>query len=233
MQNRRAFLKASAMMAGAGLASRVPSLPLAASSDSGWSKSAHPPRVEAVLNQEALKPRGQFYQATVPDTLDLAERARLSINVLTNNSDPDYGYYVFQFFDITENGMGPVPRTRECNNPAKNLRALPWLRTMCGSGEFLEQESGILRAMLGYVGKDGLLYAPLQNYRLKDTAYPETPAILALACDTHYAMDGNPAWLDWMRFLVAGLTRIAIRVEDRAYFPRSRCSHGKANGYGA
>src|SRR5437867_300713 len=139
MESRRGFLKAAALMAGTGLASRLQFLTLAyaAPSDSAWSKTARLPRVEDVLNQEVLKPRGQFYQATVPDTLDLAERARLSVNVLTHNVDPQWWYYVFQGFDFTPTGIGPDPRYHANNITAKNLRALPWLRTMCGSGEFV------------------------------------------------------------------------------------------------
>src|SRR2546430_15065435 len=35
-----------------------------------------------VLTAERLKPKGEYYDATVPDTLDLAERARLSVHGL-------------------------------------------------------------------------------------------------------------------------------------------------------
>ena len=39
-----------------------------------------------VLDLEKMKPRGKWYDATVPDTLDLAERAR----VLRQRVDPEY-----------------------------------------------------------------------------------------------------------------------------------------------
>jgi hypothetical protein len=220
MQDRRAFLRASALMAGAGLAGRVQPFARAAASEAAWSRTARLPRVEGVLNPEGLKPRGQFYQATVPDTLDLATRAALSVDVLTHNVDPQVGYYVWQSFEFEPNSAGPNPRSHASNLTAKNLRALPWLRTMCGSREFVEEESQTLGAMLANVREDGLLYLPVdEGYHKKNTCYPATQATVALACDTHYAMDGNPAWLDWMQLMVAGLTRVAIRVKDRAYFP--------------
>jgi hypothetical protein len=220
MQHRRDFLKSSVLLAGAGLASRAQASLGAAPSDLPWSRTARLPRVEDVLNRETFKPRGQSYQATVPDTLDLAERARLSVNVMTHNVDPDWSYYVFQSFDFAPTGSGPNPKHRASNLTAKNLRALPWLRTMCGSIDFVEEESRIWQAMLVNVRKDGLLYIPLdEGFHKKNTCYPGTQATLALACDTRYAMDGNAAWLDWMHFMIAGLNRVAIRVKDRAYFP--------------
>jgi hypothetical protein len=91
MQDRRAFLRASALMAGVGLAGRVQPFVRAESSGTAWSKTARLPRVEGVLNPEGLKPRGQFYQVTVPDTLDLATRAALSVDVLTHNVDQRSG----------------------------------------------------------------------------------------------------------------------------------------------
>ena len=39
--------------------------------------------------------RGQRYEALVPDTLDLAERARLAIHGLTEPTDPQADYEVF------------------------------------------------------------------------------------------------------------------------------------------
>ena len=38
---------------------------------------------DAVLDKEKMRPKGQRYEAIVPNTLDLAERAKLSINALT------------------------------------------------------------------------------------------------------------------------------------------------------
>src|SRR5439155_1237403 len=46
-------------------------------------------RPEDVLNREAMKPKGQWHDATVPDTLDLAESAKLAINVQTNSMDAE------------------------------------------------------------------------------------------------------------------------------------------------
>ena len=44
-------------------------------------------------------------------------------------------------------------------------------------------------------------------------------ALLALACENHYVLDKNSQWLDWIQLLANGLKKVAIRVEDRAYYP--------------
>jgi len=42
--------------------------------------------LDGALSLDKLKPKGQYYDATVPDTLDLAERARLTVHGLTTFS---------------------------------------------------------------------------------------------------------------------------------------------------
>ena len=56
---------------------------------------------EDVLDIKSLKPQGKWYEATMPDTLDLAQRAKYSVNVLTGNLDPTNYYAVWNsfFFD--------------------------------------------------------------------------------------------------------------------------------------
>src|ERR1043166_9515349 len=88
-----------------------------------------PPRVEDVLEEGRLKPRGESEEAVVPDTLDLAERARLSVNCLTHNVDPQDWYYVFQGFSFAPNSKGLSFADRTLDITGKNLRALPWMRT--------------------------------------------------------------------------------------------------------
>ena len=39
--------------------------------------------------------KGEWQEGLVPDTLDLAERARLSINALTESADPEAGYEIW------------------------------------------------------------------------------------------------------------------------------------------
>jgi hypothetical protein len=176
-------------------------------------------RVEDVLAREKLKCGGQFTEAVIPDTLDLAMRAQLSVNNLTHNVDPGTWYYVYQVINFGPGSPGPDPNSRTWDITPKNARALPWMRTMCGSNEGLDQEYGMMQAMLSHVSQDGLMYFPSDEYSRKGTAYPDVSGVLALACENHYALDGNPLWLDWIRLIASGLKRVAIRVDDRAYYP--------------
>jgi hypothetical protein len=176
-------------------------------------------RAEDVLDSRAMMPRGSSYQAVVPDTLDLAQRARLSVNNLTHNVDPNEYYYVFQAFNFSGKSKGLSYQDRTLDITAKNLRALPWMRTMSGSDQSLDRQLGMMKTMLGTVGADGLIYYPTEGYRIKGTSYPMVNGIFALACENHYAMDGNVHWLDWIQLIGSGLDKVAIRVEDRAYYP--------------
>jgi hypothetical protein len=175
--------------------------------------------IESLLDKSKLTARGQSYEATVPDTVDLADRARLSLNNLTHNVDPNDWYYVYQVINFGSKSAGPDPRSRTFDLTGKNLRALPWMRTMCGSDAFVDEEYGMLKAMMSNVGEDGLLYYPVEGYRVKNTSYPAVNALLALACENHYVLDDNPQWLDWIQLLANGLKKLAIHVEDRAYYP--------------
>ncbi len=53
----------------------------------------------------SIEYKGERYKATVPDTLDLAERARLAINGLTSTLDPEQDY--FQWFFVWMNRQPP------------------------------------------------------------------------------------------------------------------------------
>jgi hypothetical protein len=101
----------------------------------------------------------------------------------------------------------------------KNLRALPWMRTMCGSNEYLDRQYGMMRALLRNI-EDGQLYFPEPDrFNVKGTTYPDVNGIVALAGESQYALDGNNLWLDTIRMLAEGLQRAAIRIDDRAYYP--------------
>ena len=237
MQHRREFLKRTLMTA-AGLGVLGDRAKLASSGGGTGDSGGLAPG--DVLDMEKMKPRGQTYEATIPDTFELADRARLAINALTHLVVPETWYYDVQGVDFGPTGHPPEPRGGFDITP-KDARSIPWMRTMCGSEEFVDREYGMMKAMLSNVREDGLLYYPIDGNRLANTCYPDINGILALACETHYHLDGNPKWLDWIRHLAAGLEKIAVRVDDRAYYP-PECSidpqgkwhwhlRGKSRGY--
>src|SRR5262245_48927077 len=95
-------------------------------------------------SKEALMPKGVTYEANVPDTLDLAEQSRLSLNALIGNMDPEQFYGVYQAFSITKSEPAH-PSAITWNISVKNARTLPCLRVMNGDSFGLEHEFGLMQ----------------------------------------------------------------------------------------
>src|SRR5262245_36425273 len=178
---------------------------------------ASKPALKDVLKRENLAPVGRFVEVTVPDTLDLAARAELSLNALTRNSNPDDHDTVYETFRFGQNP--PVlGKPGWFINPA-NLYALPYVRTMCGSRARLDVEYRMMQRMLERIQPSGLLTFPNDAGWPAGTSVPNVNGQLALALLNWYERDKGRGWLDYVRLLGAGLDRTAIRVQDRAYYP--------------
>lgn len=172
-----------------------------------------------VIHKDSLSPKGARYDATVPDTLDLAEQARLSINGLIGNLDPRQYYGVYQGFSL--NREKPAhPYAITWNITVKNARTLPTLRLMNGDDYGLDDERGMLLALLSEIREDGMMYYPFQcQGPPQGTSYPQTNASMIFVMLNHQALDNNSQWQKWIDLLAKGLKRTAIRVQDRAFFP--------------
>lgn len=173
---------------------------------------------DKLIDINTIRPKGQWYDATVPDTLDLAEHARLSLNALIGNMEPGQYYGVYQGlrFDVDP----PRRHALSWNMTPKNARTIPYLRAITGSDFGLEAEAGMMRALLGQIRKDGLMYYPFDGSGPpKGTSYPQSNASTLFAALLWHDRDGNRAWLDVVELLAKGLRNTAIQVEDRAYYP--------------
>ena len=104
-------------------------------------------------------PPGEHNTTTVPDTLDLAERATLAVNALTNFR-PDEGYAITQTYRFSQ--QPPMIGPPNWLTP-KFLRTLPLVRLMCGSNQNLDAENLAWRAFLNQIHSDGLLYCPISG----------------------------------------------------------------------
>ncbi len=141
---------------------------------------------------DAIRPRGEWIDAEVPDTLRLAEHGRLAVNCMTANVDPGNNYLVFQAFDFWE--KPPVAR-QPSGLHSKNSRALALLRTMCGSEQNLEIESGMMKVL-----------------------FSNSPFMVK----HWYKRDPNPAWRDRIDTFIDGYNPNSsniVHVEDRAFHP--------------
>ena len=84
-----------------------------------------------------MKPRGTRYEAVVPDTLDLAERARLAVHGLTSFLNPAAGHapYGHAYFNANPPYMSDMPGGPP--NWGKIAEALLLARVMSGSEEHM------------------------------------------------------------------------------------------------
>jgi hypothetical protein len=100
-------------------------------------------------------PQGEYVEATVPDTLDLAERGQLAVHALTSflNPSQDYASYGQNFLNanpayFSHFDMGPP-------NWGANVESLVMARQMSGSRQNLEIDRLTVAGMLTYVaGRD-------------------------------------------------------------------------------
>jgi hypothetical protein len=217
--SRRAFLKAGSLgVAGVGLGAL-----LASEATAGEVAQKEQPGSGPVPDRASISIAGDWYDASVPDTLDLAKRGEFSVNVLTRNVEPENFYSVYQGFNL----LKPVLPARKAdsllwNGTAKNARTLPWMRTMCGSQASVDAEYGMMRVLTDAIDKEGQVrYVPADAISpgTGSTANPIVNALLLLGIDNWQQRDRNPAWQAQIAQLSRGLQQMAIRVEDRAFYP--------------
>lgn len=126
----------------------------------------------------AADEEGARYAATVPETLDLAERASLAINALAGAlmEEFDYEYVWLYFYAPPFGSLFHGDRAREqaagiygdgllrhhagewVDSNGRAALALLWLREVTGSDRFREREEAMLASYLSRLGDDGLLY---------------------------------------------------------------------------
>jgi hypothetical protein len=105
-------------------------------------------RSQPLVAPAKLAPAGERYQAVVPDTLDLAERARLSVHGLTSFLDPAAGYapYGHTYLNANPPYMSDLPGGPP--NWGKIVESLIMARLVCGSEENLGIDAKTLDGML-------------------------------------------------------------------------------------
>jgi hypothetical protein len=159
-----------------------------------------------VIRLDKLKPAGERYTATVPDTLDLAERARLSVRGLTRFLNPKASCapYGHTYFNGNPAYMSDMPGGPP--NWGKIAEALLMARIMCGSDENLEIEARMLKGMLA---SDWMKINP-------DAPTPVSRAMLALMAV--YQLDPNPELKGMIDRMADEHCRVAKRKPGCAWY---------------
>lgn len=165
---------------------------------------------------------GEFFEAAVPDTLDLAERAELSVNALTGAISDEHNFEVFQCAHLDQQ---PPNMNLSWAGPCvgKPIEALPMMRTMSGSKLNIDKEEKMIESVLKDIEEDGLWWQKVEGRPWRgetfkeDQAWPLANGRLMRAFIMRYKYDGNPVWKSIVSKISKGLYNIALSNEDRSW----------------
>lgn len=189
--------------------------------------------------------RGETYEDEVPDTLDLTERAKLGVNVLTSITDPTADYEIYWLTDLLRN---PPIMLHDFNDWVQNqeglMEALPLLRNASGTSLNSQVDGAWMGSILKSIGPDGLLYLPLKGRpwsRIKaegvnpvwrangsrtgtqdaSVSYIANLSTCERAIGTmaiYYRRDGNLMWRTTIEKMIGRLNELAVDKGDYAYY---------------
>lgn len=188
---------------------------------------------------------GERYEAMVPDTLDIQERAALAVNGLTGPLDPEKDFMLY--FNASFRTNPPTMWHRGSDIcVTKFEEALPLMRLVSGSSLNDHVDTVWMANALRQIGPDGLVYWPFFPWvkapdwgvhYVSGKEPPPPPAshyTLPLFCGrrigamTAYLLrDPEGPWDEAIQRIVQGLWSIAIDKGDYAYFPQGEFYPGQ------
>lgn len=188
--------------------------------------------------------KGQYYNDLVPNTLDIAERAKLAINVLTEITDAEYDYEMYFSVELNYNPPFAEHNWSDVCGP-KFWEALPLMRYISGSQLNSHVDAVYLEVMLRSIGPDGLFYIPFEgrpwartevswanpvwradgtttHYKDKSVTQVSNPMPVARVLQLlviYYQMDRNHKWKELIEKMIEGSFRIMVDKGDYGYIP--------------
>ena len=188
---------------------------------------------------EAPPYKGQSYEDTVPDTLDIQERISLAVQGLTGPTDPDRDHLIYFRVNFRSNppsmSHGPADICQ-----TKFMESLPLMRLASGSDLNDHVDPVWMATALRMIGPDGLAYWPAFPWaEYPDWCTPCSPAgahyaihpfngRLIAAMSLYMLRDPAGAWDEEIRTVVRGLRSVVIEKDDYAYFPQGGFRPGEA-----
>ena len=183
-----------------------------------------------------IRYKGQYYEAEVPDTFDISDRAALGINGVAGSIDPDMDYQMWFFvrYDVKKPYMQHNCGDLSCS--WKLLDDFSMLRQICGSVEHLEIERLYREHTVAHI-KDGLvwdfyekdrprpwrvLHNPLVPGKVRfdeDFAFAGMGPRAMQAMQTWQQIDHDPVWDRYAEEIMDGFLRIALAKDDYLYLP--------------
>jgi len=186
---------------------------------------------------------GQRYEALVPDTLDLQERAELGINGLTGPTDPEANYDIYWRASLNRN---PPVMGHDSNDHVivKFWEALPLLRIVCGSEQNRQVEQSWKGEMLRMQAEDGLMYweTDKKPWFIPPNPFPHAgldfvpegrfmPVFmmgrLLGACSAYHILEPDNGWGDAVRKATDALDPLIARNGRDAYVSISMVELGR------
>ena len=186
--------------------------------------------------------RGRHYRATVPDTLDLAERARIAVEgVLTQGCDLEYDCEIYMQTQYYWRPPVMYHSFHDYNGgQAKYLESLALLRQIAGTDVNVHIDQRMLETAHKMIGEDGLSYMAVRGrpWALFDdwnsilrppnlppaeieqifSLWPNGRAMLALAA-WHAREPENTITRELMLRSALGVASIGVEKRDLIYFP--------------
>ncbi|MDO8686032.1 MAG: hypothetical protein Q7J78_05100, partial [Clostridiales bacterium] len=178
--------------------------------------------------------KGEYYEAFVPATMDIAERAGYAVNALTETLDPEFDYELYWIVDLLAKKPGMF-HTADDHVQAKFFQAQPLVRTASGRKQNLDIERRQMENYLKMQGDDGLIYIPIKGRPWALPAEPNPWAgldfmplgdhwcslmmvgrVLGAFCIYALKDPGGP-WMDAANRLVDGIRKVTIVEDDVAY----------------
>ena len=247
--NRRKFVQSSV----ATLASSLSTVGMRADPAGSEKSELSPPagkwKIQYVRQEipaiQAPPNHGQTYDDRVPDTLDIAERAKLGVNALTSVTDPAADYHIYWVAEFYRNP--PVMRHDYGDYGVQViegfLEALPLLRVATGD-ENSPVDVAWMQSFLRCLGPDGLFYAPLNvgpwprpkksrglvwrangttsDFSDESVTQVASGQMCARAIGTmtvYYLRDGNPMWKESVEGMIRRLSALSVDKGDWCYLP--------------
>ena len=177
------------------------------------------------LNQPAVS--GRYYEVVVPDTLDLAERAKMGLQYFIDIIREDYNYEMPLIIAFDPGHKGPAMKMHGNSLGACQCKAaetMAYLRLMTGSKVGLEREEKMLDMMVSMFGEDGLHWVAGSP----DKPWLNIPEPFVMvhgqgrmlrAMIAWYQYTENSVWLEKTDGLIQGIDKIVEHKDDYAYFP--------------
>jgi len=178
---------------------------------------------------------GERYEAMVPDTLDLQARAALAVNGLTGPTDPkaDYEIYWHVWFKLN-----PPMMQHDFSDQVqmKFMEALPLMRVASGSDLNEQVDRRWMEVVLRMLGSDGQINMPVKgrpwiltkgtegylpdgvDLNVEQFFNPCFTGRLLSAMTLYHRRDGGSLWKNSAERIVDGLSDLAIKRDNYAYF---------------